>query len=72
MSLSIATALWDWQEAEKMDKNLPDQQLTPQAVNIAKNASANAFGKCERNRQPAPPTGLKLLLDLLCMEVQLL
>ena len=68
--LSIATALWDWQEAEKMDKNPPDQQLTPQAVNIAETLlqtlleNASEIGSGTR-------TGLKLLLDLLCMEVQL-
>ena len=32
--LSIATAIWDWQEAEKMGANPPTQQVTPQAIDI--------------------------------------
>ena len=68
--LSIATALWDWQEAEKMDKNPPDQQLTPQAVNIAETLLQTLLENA-REIGSGTPTGLKLLLDLLCMEVQL-
>ena len=68
--LSIATALWDWQEAEKMGANPSNQQLTPQATGIA-NTLLQTLLDNAREIGRGTPTGLKLLLDLLCMEVQL-
>lgn len=68
--LSIATALWDWQEAEKMGANPSDQQLTPHAVDIAGTLLQTLLDNA-REIGRGTPTGLKLLLDLLCMEVQL-
>ena len=68
--LSIATALWDWQEAEKMGANPSNQQLTPQAIGIASTLLQTLLDNA-REIGRGTPTGLKLLLDLLCMEVQL-
>ena len=68
--LSIATALWDWQEAEKMGANPSNQQLTPQAIGIASTLLQTLLDNA-REIGSGTPTGLKLLLDLLCMEVQL-
>lgn len=68
--LSIATALWDWQEAEKMGANSSNQQLTPQTVDIASTLLQTLLDNA-REIGRGTPTGLKLLLDLLCMEVQL-
>ena len=68
--LSIATALWDWQEAEKMGVNPSNQRLTPQTVDIAGTLLQTLLDNA-REIGRGTPTGLKLLLDLLCMEVQL-
>ena len=68
--LSIATALWDWQEAEKMGVNPSNQQLTSQTVDIAATLLQTLLDNA-REIGRGTPTGLKLLLDLLCMEVQL-
>ena len=68
--LSIATAIWDWQEAEKMGVNPPNQRLTPQAIDMA-NSLLQTLLDNAREIGRGTPTGLKLLLDLLCMEVQL-
>ena len=68
--LSIATALWDWQEAEKMGENPSDQQITPQAVAIGETLLQTLLENA-REIGSGTPKGLKLLLDLLCMEVQL-
>ncbi|MCG9132409.1 iron-containing alcohol dehydrogenase [Candidatus Poribacteria bacterium] len=68
--LSIATALWDWQEAEKMEANPPDQRLTPQTINIAETLLQTLLENA-REIGSGTPDGLKLLFDLLCMEVQL-
>ena len=68
--LSIATAMWDWQEAEKMGENPPGQQITPQIVDIGATLLQTLLDNA-REIGHGTPTGLKLLLDLLCMEVQL-
>ena len=68
--LSIATAMWDWQEAEKMGENLPGQQITPQTIDIGSTLLQTLLDNA-REIGHGTPTGLKLLLDLLCMEVQL-
>ena len=68
--LSIATAMWDWQEAEKMGENPPGQQITPQAIDIGSTILQTLLDNA-REIGHGTPTGLKLLLDLLCMEVQL-
>lgn len=68
--LSIATALWDWQEAEKMGENPEQHQLTPQAVDTASRLLQTLLENA-REIGRGTPNGLKLLLDLLCMEVQL-
>lgn len=68
--LSIATALWDWQEAEKMEANPPDQRLTSQTINIAETILQTLLENA-REIGSGTPDGLKLLFDLLCMEVQL-
>lgn len=68
--LSIATALWDWQEAEKMGVNPSNQRLTPHAVDMASTLLQTLLDNA-REIGRGTPTGLKLLLDLLCMEVQL-
>ncbi len=68
--LSIATAMWDWQEAEKMGENPPSQQITPQIIDIGATLLQTLLDNA-REIGRGTPTGLKLLLDLLCMEVQL-
>ena len=68
--LSIATAMWDWQEAEKMGENPSEQQITPQIVDIGATLLQTLLDNA-REIGRGTPTGLKLLLDLLCMEVQL-
>ena len=68
--LSIATALWDWQEAEKMGANPSNQHVAPHAVGIASTLLQTLLENA-RDIGRGTPTGLKLLLDLLCMEVQL-
>ena len=68
--LSIATAMWDWQEAEKMGENPPEQQITPQIIDMGSTLLQTLLDNA-REIGRGTPTGLKLLLDLLCMEVQL-
>ena len=68
--LSIATAMWDWQEAEKMGANPSTQRVTPQAINLGGTLLQTLLDNA-REIGSGTPTGLKLLLDLLCMEVQL-
>ena len=68
--LSIATAMWDWQEAEKMGENPLGQQITPQAIDIGSTLLQTLLDNA-REIGSGTPSGLKLLLDLLCMEVQL-
>ena len=68
--LSIATAMWDWQEAEKMGANPSTQRVTPQAIDIGGTLLQTLLDNA-REIGSGTPTGLKLLLDLLCMEVQL-
>lgn len=68
--LSIATAMWDWQEAEKMGENRPGQQITPQTIDVGATLLQTLLDNA-REIGRGTPTGLKLLLDLLCMEVQL-
>ena len=68
--LSIATALWDWEEAEKMGVNPLNQRLTPQTIGIA-GVLLQTLLENAREIGRGTPAGLKLLLDLLCMEVQL-
>lgn len=68
--LSIATAIWDWQEAEKMGENPPGQQITPQIVEIGSTLLQTLLDNA-REIGRGTPKGLELLLDLLCMEVQL-
>ncbi len=68
--LSIATAMWDWQEAEKMGKNPPCQQVTPQAIDMGATLLQTLLDNV-REIGRGTPIGLELLLDLLCMEVQL-
>ena len=68
--LSIATAMWDWQEAEKLGENPANERVTPQAVDIG-SALLQALLANARDIGSGTPEGLTLLLDLLCMEVQL-
>lgn len=68
--LSIATAMWDWQEAEKMGENPRSQQIAPQIIDIGATLLQTLLDNA-REIGRGTPTGLKLLLDLLCMEVQL-
>ena len=68
--LSIATAMWDWQEAEKMGENPPEHRITPQIIDIGSTLLQTLLDNA-REIGRGTPTGLKLLLDLLCMEVQL-
>lgn len=68
--LSIATAMWDWQEAEKMGANPPSQQIAPQIIDIGATLLQTLLDNA-REIGRGTPEGLKLLLDLLCMEVQL-
>ena len=68
--LSIATAMWDWQEAEKLGENPANERVTPQAVDIG-GALLQTLLDNARDIGRGTPDGLTLLLDLLCMEVQL-
>ena len=68
--LSIATGMWDWQEAERLGKNPPDHHVTPQAIEIGK-AILQTLLDNAREIGKGTPEGLTILLELLCMEVQL-
>ncbi len=68
--LSIATALWDWQKAEEMGANPSGQQITPQTIAIGQTILQTLLENATEIGS-GTPTGLKILLDLLCMEVQL-
>ena len=68
--LSIATAMWDWQEAEKMGENPPEHQMTAQTLDIGTTLLQTLLDNA-RDIGRGTRTGMKLLLDLLCMEVQL-
>ncbi len=68
--LSIATALWDWQKAEEMGANPSGQQITPQTIAIGQTLLQTLLENATEIGN-GTPTGLKILLDLLCMEVQL-
>ena len=58
-------------EAEKMGENPSGQQVTPQAVAIGETLLQTLLENA-REIGSGTPKGLKLLLDLLCMEVQAL
>jgi glycerol-1-phosphate dehydrogenase [NAD(P)+] len=68
--LSIATGCWDWKYAQVNGKNSPGMEFIPwvheNAMSILRGAldCAEAAGEADRH-------GLKQLLDVLCMEVQL-
>lgn len=68
--LSIATAMWDWQEAEKLGENPANERVTPQAVDIG-GALLQTLLDNARDIGRGTPDGLTLLLELLCLEVQL-
>lgn len=68
--LSIATAMWDWQEAERRGENPPDMQVTPHVLAVG-NTLLQALLDNAREIGQGTPAGMAILLDLLCMEVQL-
>ncbi len=68
--LSIATAMWDWQEAEKQNLNAPTERIKPQTVEIGRTLLQTLLDNA-REIGKGTSEGLTLLLDLLCLEVQL-
>ncbi len=68
--LSIATAMWEWQEAEKLGENRADERVTRQAVDIG-DALLQTLLDNARDIGSGTPEGLTCLFELLCMEVQL-
>lgn len=68
--LSIATAMWDWAEAERLGENPPDRQVTPHVMSVG-NTLLQALLANAREIGQGTLAGMTILLDLLCMEVQL-
>lgn len=68
--LSIGTAMWDWQEAERLGKNPANQRVSPHIIGLGK-AILQALLDNAREIGRGTPKGLTVLLDLLCLEVQL-
>ncbi len=68
--LSIATAMWDWEESEKLNLNAPTERITPQTFEIG-GALLQTLLDNVREIGAGTAEGLSLLLDLLCLEVQL-
>jgi len=68
--LSIATGMWDWQYAQDTGKNLPNQMIEPHVVEIG-NAILRNLIKNAKEIGNGTTTGMKVLFDLLCLEVQL-
>jgi glycerol-1-phosphate dehydrogenase [NAD(P)+] len=68
--LSIATGLWDWRLAEVRGQNSPAQRLLPWAALQADTILAGTFEIAAAAGQ-GEPAGLRALLHLLALEVQL-
>ena len=68
--LSIGTAMWDWQEAERLCKNPANQRVSPHIIGLGK-AILQALLDNAREIGRGTPKGLTVLLDLLCLAVQL-
>ena len=68
--LSIATGMWDWQYAQNKGKNLPNQMIEPHVVEIG-NAILGTLIKNAKEIGSGTANGMKVLFDLLCLEVQL-
>lgn len=71
--LSIATAIWDWEEAEHLGENPPDRQITPHVLTVGNTLLQALLDNARETREigKGTPAGMTILLDLLCMEVQL-
>ncbi len=68
--LSIATALWDWRFAHEQGKNPPEMAYIAHAAAAAE-ALLNGMLDCAEAAGAGDPDGLKRLLELLALEVQL-
>ena len=68
--LSIATGAWDWQFAHERGKNPPNMPFIPYVYDAAQAILRGALA-CAAAAGAGDPAGLKQLLDLLALEVQL-
>jgi glycerol-1-phosphate dehydrogenase [NAD(P)+] len=68
--LSIATGLWDWRFAHEQGKNPPGMAYIPYAAATAE-ALLRGMLDCAEAAGAGDPAGLKQLLELLALEVQL-
>ena len=68
--LSIATAMWDWVEAERLGENPPARQVTPHVITVGNTLLQTLLANAREIGQ-GTLAGMTILLDLLCMEVQL-
>lgn len=68
--LSIATGMWDWQYAQDTGKNPSNQMIESHAVEIG-NAILKNLIKNAKEIGNGTAAGMKVLFDLLCLEVQL-
>ncbi len=68
--LSIATGAWDWKFADERGQNPPGMEFLPWAWENAQSILRGALD-CAEAAGRGDPTGMKQLLDCLCMEVQL-
>lgn len=68
--LSIATGCWDWQFAHQQNLNPPGMEFIPYVYEAAQ-AILQGVLDCAEAAGAGDLTGLKQLLDCLCLEVQL-
>jgi glycerol-1-phosphate dehydrogenase [NAD(P)+] len=68
--LSIATGLWDWRFADEKGKNPPNMPYIPHIGGLAE-AMVNGMLDCAESAGAGEAAGLKQLLELLALEVQM-
>jgi glycerol-1-phosphate dehydrogenase [NAD(P)+] len=68
--LSIASGVWDWRFAEERGRNTPDEAWMPYAAALARAILDEGLG-CAASAGRGEVSGLRRLLELLALEVQL-
>src|SRR5258708_3508816 len=68
--LSIVTGLMDWGYAAQKNKTTPDTKLSPWAMGVAAGLASQAL-KSAAAMGKGDPEALRLLIDLLCMTIQM-
>jgi len=68
--LSIVTGLMDWGYAAQKNKTTPETKLSPWAMGVAAGLAAQAL-KSAVALGKGDPDALRLLIDLLCMTIQM-